>query len=193
MNQAQGAKELVQRARAGEQNAMAILDMVGRNAKHGDPKAVSAHALILEYIRKKPIKHGGTIGSEVAKTLGVLRHNNPIEHTVDALTKLPSYADEDAINAACVLLANGAPLNKSKVKTVDSFFQGQNQAVFRFGYSFSSEGDKLGSAIKQLDGKGMGVLCAGHCIGTARKIQLARLSNVPVSVLGSDIAWEIGC
>lgn len=48
------ARDVVERARAGDQVAMGILVQVRENAKRHQPKAVVARAAILDYIKRNP-------------------------------------------------------------------------------------------------------------------------------------------
>jgi hypothetical protein len=193
MNQAEGAKQLVERARAGDQNAMGMIAMVGENARKGNPKARSAFMLIQEFINNHPA--GSIMGAEQQSALGVLKEpRNPLQVVYTILCQLPMMGDEQIVNAACVILANGRPWNKPTVKSIDASLGHEvEKNLFRYGVDYANNEKKLRPIGTQLPPEAIGHLCAGHCIGTARKIQLARLPQVPVSVLSPDIGWELGC
>ncbi len=66
-SQASTAGSLVRRARAGDQNAMATIDMIRQNAASGsNPIARTSMALIWNYIRANPVPgtEGATMGAE---------------------------------------------------------------------------------------------------------------------------------
>lgn len=192
MNQAQGAKELVDRARAGDQNAMAMLQKVGENARAGDPKARAGHDQVLSYIQKNPVK--SAYDPRASQALGILKEpSNPEGAILDVLVSLPDLPDVGrAIQAACVILSKGRPWNKPRVQLVDSLLTPPAQEPFRYAFDHALEPQSLASAREQCDPELSGYLCAGHCIGLARKLQLLRLPQVPASSLCEGIAWELG-
>jgi hypothetical protein len=196
MNQQQAAKDLVLRARHGDQNAMAILDQVGKNARAGSLTAINAYQYILDFIQKNPGNSG--IGSEAAKPLGIVKAagSNEPATVLSALCSLPEYGNPEVISTAVIFLANACLWNKQRVSVVDSVFAGDpaSHQLWRSGYLFSGNKPQLDAACRQIgDKKGVGIICAGHCIGSARKLQLARLPNVPLSVLGPNVGFELGC
>ena len=193
VSQRDGAAQLVDRARAGDQNAMGILAKIGENAKAGNPKAKSAYALVMDYCKQHPVQNA-IMGAEAQQALGILKQaDNPLDQILSVLCSLPVIGDPLCIQAACVLLANGPPWNKPKVKQADALLAGAERNLFRFGVENSTDNSKIQPVAKTVPPDAIGFLCAGHCIGTARKIQLARLPQVPVSIINGDIGWELGC
>jgi hypothetical protein len=194
--QAQGAKQLVQRARAGDQNAMAMIAQVGSNARAGNQTARSAFSLIKQYISENPVQMTNSMGAEVQEALGVLKEPSNHDHIGEIweiLCKLPIIGDGPLIQTACVILGNGPQWTKGKIKAVDNSLVGAEQNLFRFGYDNSMDPKRIRPIAQKLSKESVGPLCAGHCIGTARRIQLARMPQVPVSVLSPEIGWELGC
>jgi hypothetical protein len=191
--QNEGAMQLVERARAGDQNAMGMLSEIGKNAQLGNSRAKSAYSLIVEYCRTHPVNNA-IMGAEAQEALGVLKQpDNPIDQILNVLCSLPVIGDPLCIQAACVLLANGPQWNKARTKQADQLLAGAERNLFRFGVENSSDSSKIQPVAKTIPQQGIGFLCAGHCIGTARRIQLARLPQVPVSVLSPEVGWELGC
>ena len=189
--QAKGAEELVRRSRAGDQVAMDTLGLIAQNAQRGNPTAKSALAHVLDYIKAHPAKVA--MGMEDKQYLGILRaagHNNP-EIVVGALSRIPQSGNPDTISSAVVALSNACPWGKNRIGAYDSVFAGNPYVhqLWRFGYQFSGSPELQN---QQFDAKSIGIVCAGHCIGSARKIQMARLKGIPVSVLGAQIGWELG-
>lgn len=190
--QAQGAQELVERARLGDQNAMGMLEMVGKNARMGNERAQNGLRLIHEYIQNNPAK--SPMGAEELDVLGILKEpNNPPEEILAALCTIPQLGNHDLVGIGSVILANGDLWTQARVNAIDAQLQGPEQNLFRYGYSFSSEERKLKPIAEKLPTVAIGYLCAGHIIGTARKIQLVRQPGVSVGLLSPEIGWEFGC
>lgn len=59
------ARDVVERARAGDQVAMGILVQVRENAKQHQPKAVIARAAILDYIKRHPPDNMGDESKDI--------------------------------------------------------------------------------------------------------------------------------
>lgn len=193
--QAQAAEELVKRARYGDENAMALIQRVGENARAGNPTAKSAYAYIADYIKNNPTTVQSPMGAEEVSKLGILRAagHNPPNVVFGVLASLPQSGNTDLIQGAIVALSNACLWNKDRIGMYDEMFSGdqQLQNLWRFGYAFSaSVGIPPGTSLSPSD---IGVVCGGHCIGTARKLQLARLKHIPLSVLGPQVGWEMGC
>jgi hypothetical protein len=188
--QREGAKDLVERARLGDQNAMAILEEMGKNARNGNAKARSAYSIVMEYIRRNPVET--VIGVEESNVLGVLKDPaNPIDQLLSALTKIPALGSQNLINVACVILADTTPWNDQNCATADKCLNGAPQSLFRYGFTFSNRGASIQQVVDTMP-EAVGFLCAGHCIGTARKIQMIRHRNAPLVILSPDIGWELG-
>jgi len=194
--QEDGAKTLVERARCGDQNALGIIKLVGENARKGVPKAKTAFACIQAFINSNPTnKCNVGFGAEEENKLGVLKaaQQNSIPEVVDVLRSLPMSGSGLLIDLAIGILSNAGLWNKPRLREVDAVFDGPEKNLFRIGYSFGSDEGKMQPIRQKLPPDAIGVLCVGHCIGGARKIQLARLGQVPVSVLGPEVGWELGC
>jgi hypothetical protein len=58
-SQEAAAASLVRRARAGDQNAMATLNLIRENAAKGETKAVSMYDILCSYVRQNPIDASG--------------------------------------------------------------------------------------------------------------------------------------
>jgi len=188
-----GARDVVERSRLGDQNAVAIIRDVAKNAAAGSPKAKTAYAYIEDYIKAHPAP--SKFSAEDGQKLGVLKaldKNHP-RVVVPVLMSLPESGNTDLINTASVMLAQTKPWNTNKVKAVAGCFDGENLEIFRFGFESGSNSKHLRQATAQMAPAQIGVLCCGHCVGMARKLQLARLPQVPVSILGDMIGWEMGC
>jgi hypothetical protein len=188
-SQQQAAQDLVKRARYGDENAMAIIANVGKNARAGHTVAKSAYSYILDFIKRNPAP--SPMGAEECNYIGVFRAagDNDPGLVARALCTIPASGNPDLISASIVALSNSCPWDKNRVSTYDSIFGGEANRYWRFGYAFSGSPELQ---KHRFTGPEIGVVCAGPCIGTARKIQLARLKGMPISVLGKQVGWEFG-
>jgi hypothetical protein len=199
------ARDLFDRARAGDQNAMKELVKVREDAVRGDPLNRRIYDYLLQYGREHPI-HGeisegisSVINGEERHALGILRaadRNDP-RAVMAALHRLPQYGHPDTIRAACVALAQQQPWSDPRLGMFEGLLPDEpRRMVFRHAVRISPHRrhmDELRASIPaELHGETTGTLCAGYCFGAARKFQLARLPSSPVSVMGADIGWECG-
>jgi hypothetical protein len=193
--QQEGAKELVERARANDQNAMATLVMVGQNARAGNPVAKSAYKHVMDYINANPagpVKTKYGIGAETQAALSQIPQvQDKPENLMEILCSLPLIGDSLAIQGACIILANGSLWTKEKVDDIKKALAEPAQKLFNYGYCFSSDSNKIRPVAQKVPQSAIGYLCAGHCIGTARKIQLLRGSETPIAMISPDIGWEL--
>src|ERR1700730_10568722 len=119
VGQSEGAEGLVERARAGDQNAMAILQMVGSNARKGVPKARSALCAVNTYIRDNPVPLA--LWHEGAEVIGILKNpDNPDEGLLDTLITLPEYGDARLIHTAAVVMSLGRAWTKPRIHNLDA-------------------------------------------------------------------------
>jgi hypothetical protein len=193
-NQKDGAKELVERARAGDQNAMAMLQMVGDNARKGVPAAKSAALQVKAYISDNPapLEHW----EEGAHIIGVLKNpDNSDEDVFSTLLLLPQFEDARLVNTACVVLSMGDPWTRERIHALDSVLEagGDQQHAFRMGVEKSGDANFMRQTFRSMPAELSGFLCAGHCIGMAHKLQAVRQNGASVGLLCRDVEWELGC
>lgn len=195
-DQEKEARDLVERARLGDQNAQAIIVNTGKNAQKGDPVAKSAYQYLSEYIKEHPAK--ADMGAEDMQKIGILRavDQNPLPIVIGVLRSLPESKNMDVIGAACVALSKGSPWNGKRVRDVNNCFSGEEQKYFQYGLS---NGGKQPIPQNVRSQPAIGAICTGHCIGIARRIQLMRLPNATIGslvkqgLIHPDIGWELGC
>ena len=192
---ARHARDMVDRARAGDQNAAAQIMVVRDKARSGDPQYQIAAKMLYQYMLANPVKNVQMSGEEVYK-LGILRaadQNDPFV-VASTLYSLPEYKHPELIRAATVALSHQQPWNNSRVRILEQAFPNEDaQSLFRYGVANGPDGKKIKPLAQRLHPSQIGSLCAGYCVGTARRIQLARLPKAPVSrVMGPDIGWELG-
>jgi hypothetical protein len=193
-DQKQGAKELVERSRAGDQNAMAILQLIGENARAGDPKAQAGLSAVQKYIADHPPPL--VEWPEAAQTIGVLKHpDNTDDVLFDALLTLPEFEDPRIVHTACVVLAQGPEWTRRRIHGIDQLMEPgcDEQKQYRFGVEHAADPKFIRPQMSRLPRELAGFLCAGHCIGTARKLQLIQRADISPGILCKDVEWELGC
>jgi hypothetical protein len=171
-----------------------MLQMVGENARKGIPKARSAAAAVQAYIAEHPAplvnwEEGATI-------VGILKNpDNSDEDVFETLLSLPQFEDSNLIQTACVVLSmHPHPWDNPRVHALDSLLEAGSppQEAFRFGLENAGE-PVIKRAKRSMPKELEGYLCAGHCIGMARKIQIMRLPDSPVGILCKGVEWELSC
>lgn len=162
---------LVNRSRAGDQNAMALIALVRDNAAKGNPAARRSAKFMRNYIAQNPMQ------SEMGAELGPpVRFFNPTkEH-------------------ATLAFANGFPLEKPVIGHVASSFgndSNANKQTFLMGVK------KWGSTLapdlrRQANPIRLSIFEAGQVIGKARAIQQVRKPGTPLASFDPMIGWELG-
>ncbi len=199
------ARDLFDRARAGDQNAMKDLGKVRERAMAGDPHFKRAHEYLLRYGQAHPLNENSgvtrsaSMGAEERHALGIIRaadRNDP-RAVMAALHSLPVYGHPESIRAACVALAHQQPWTDPRLAAFEGLLPDEPRRlvfrhIIRVAPSRTAVDGIRATIPADLAGETNGTLCAGYCLGTARKFQLARLPKSPVSVMGADIGWECG-
>ena len=204
------ARDLFDRARAVDQNAIRELVRVREDAARGDPASREVYGFLVQYGRDHP-EHpvvetavrahgeGQRDRREEIHALGILRaadQNDP-RAIMWALHRLPAYGSPGAVRAACVALSHQRPWTDPRIAAMESLLPDEpRRAVFREAVRVSPDARAIDSIRAQIPievhGEAVGTLCAGYCLGAARKFQIARVPGSPVSVVGADVGWECG-
>jgi hypothetical protein len=161
-------EELVERSRAGDQNAFATIDMVRQNAKRGDARARVSHSFIAEYIRTHPVGGAANIAGEPNMRAAVALANGP------PLTK-------DAIQGYLATFGYAAQPHKAKRR---------HKALATGISTFGNECDPM--ILRKLDAVERSLLELGRTVGMALRIQRARDPQSQVAPYFSGAAWELG-
>lgn len=191
----EGAAQLVERARLGDQNAMALMKQIGENAKRKQPRALKAYTELMRYIKSNPVTKNMSFGEEMEEEseLDSLAHGilgmfaGEGDYCEVVFSKVQDLALKN-VNKAIVTLANGPSLlpDDTHFKSVRASMSPQDDKAFMQGYKHG---------IKEMDDVPKDMHCAfllGHVLGTARRIQAVRLPRVPVSVLSPSVGMELG-
>lgn len=179
------AEDLVDRARAGDQNAMATIAMVRQRAKEGIPRAQKAFRALMKYA--KSTKPDSPFGNEenrsqhrVARSLSeAITHSAGSAGYISALVGLTSTL---SINTAGITLANGPAIDNSRISQLASMFAGEERQQFKHGVK------NWRRVPPNVDPPAHRI---GRCIGFARALQTARLPDTPITPISARAGWEL--
>jgi hypothetical protein len=191
----EGAAQLVERARQGDQNAVAMICAVRDNAKKGVVQAKQGYAALSAYISKHPMKNPVSFGEELARN----RHCDVIcqemtagfgeDYTGTVKKEVPGIAAL-SVPKAVVTVANGPNLLQDGACNLfhdvrDSFTESEQKA-FILGIKHGlNELDRIPKDLQV-------PFIVGHVLGTARKIQAVRHPRAPLSILSARLGAEFG-
>jgi hypothetical protein len=192
--------DLVDRARAGDQNAMALITEVGKSAKLGSPKAKESKALIEKYIKDNPPPKLNSVGGIDIDT-GWTRKMSQYVGTVQAAFEGDEVGDLQPIIAllpfmqeyGVTTLSNGPNLTNDIICCIAANFPSEaEETAFKFGVANSDQADKMKKNIAKLNRPAAYAVLIGCLVGEARRIQLVRNPKNPISILCKDAARELG-
>ena len=187
------AKEVVERARAGDQNAMGMIAAVRDSAIKGSPRARESQRAILEYIRSHPVQVADAfvhshIGEDAKQALAMVRRRGPVLGLV-ALFVLAEDGP-DAMLTGSTILANGPPLTNPRVAAIGEAIEDDDERrLFYAGVCFKRITPKFLHLCKP---EKRPIVNAGKCVGMARSIQQVRLPNSKLGAFSPAVAWEHG-
>ena len=102
---------------------------------------------------------------------------------------LPTVGGERALNAGCVLLANGPKLTDARIRQIGDAIKDENMRSFFYQYIVNY---CPSSADPNLPPNLDAIAKAGRVVGQARALQIARLPNAPVGLISPNVGWELG-
>jgi hypothetical protein len=175
---------LVQRANHGDQNAMAMIEQVRKNAQGGVALAQESHKAIMNCVMGYEKKTNLDIGDDATQALGALKNPAiPPDELLNILCFLPHALDGILLHAACVILSRGPMWPDDKIAVVQSMIPPTVQGEFQSGF----HGAGLASGAEVSFGY------AGHVLSHARRIQAVRNSGLPPSQINANMGWELDC
>jgi hypothetical protein len=185
-------EKLVKRANHGDQNAMAMIEQVRKNAEGGVALAQESHQAIMQCVMGYEKKTSLDIGDDAAQALTALR--NPLippDELLTILCFLPHALDGILLHAACVILSKGPMWPDDKVAAVQSAVPVQAQGEFSSGLMMIVNPMFGGAGLAS--GAEVSFGYAGHAIGHARRIKAVRDSGFPPSQINANMGWELDC
>ncbi len=175
------AEELVDRTRAGDQNAAAMMVMVKKNAEKGYPRAQLSLTLMTEYAKQKPSNtriNGESLGNtSITKALSNEIQTDDSTRITTALNGfLPGMSFMQTVVAFC----NGPELTPERVKNLMLEYSDEEKRHFINGFKNWNRRNNCGDVGK-----------IGKSLGYARAIQVARKPNTSIKVLGKRVESEL--
>jgi hypothetical protein len=181
------AEELVDRTRAGDQNAAATMILVRQNAQKGKGRAIASLKMMLKYAQSKDSTIHGEASTHPAKpnakVIRVLDQELntgtcPLRYRSAIMTMLPSLS----MLEGSVTLSNGPSLDKDRIAVVIEKMEPEEQKHFVTGFkNWRNTSIKTDDANYRL----------GRIFGLARSIQLVRLPTTPIAILSKAAGLEL--
>lgn len=173
------ARDVVERARSGDQVAMGILAVVRDNAKAGQETARQSLRAIEKYIRAHPPIAIGRkrMSADRPDAATALWQDRRVETILKALPLVEFWP-------GAVALSHGPRLDDQRLEALNAELNDETQTVFQGGVNHWRSRAPAG-----VDGKAWH---AGRIIGLARCLQRVRLPQVPIAILFPITAWELG-
>lgn len=185
------AKELVIRSRAGDQNASALIMETAKAAKSGSKRAVHANSLISKYIAENPLPAPKLSAKPSVWSDAMIGYIGELQSNFsgEAVVALVPIIGEFAMTS----LANGPNLTNDIINSIASEFGTEKeQHAFKFGVTNSKQSEKIKENVTTLPKSEAFALLIGCNVGEAKRVQLVRLPNVPLSILSDVVANELG-
>jgi hypothetical protein len=209
------AGDLVQRARQGDQNAMAMLMMVRKSARRGNARAKRAYGLLTTYAKSHPpvafgsaaapkqlpMRAGASAPTDtrVASSLReAVTVKNPLHYSSAVTSLVPSIGKtpRDLVVGA-VILANGPLLVNPRIEHLSTTFGSDaEKKAFDYGVIRSKNPTRIKLVMNQmLAGQPEEIreaMQVGCVVGMARAIQQVRMPNSRITDFSSMAGWELG-
>lgn len=190
----EACKELVIRARAGDQNAMALIIEVGKAARNGSETAKLSAQHIEAYCKANPPpsrsdKNVGNWSERMQSYVNELQSNFGEEELGESIVVLLPMMGQYGINT----LANGIRLSNDIIAEISAEFGSEvEQHAFQFAVANADQTDRIKKNVSKLNKETAYAVLVGCCVGEARNIQLVRLPQVPISIISEKAAEELG-
>lgn len=187
----QAVVDLVDRARSGDQNAMAILTRVGVQAREGKTQARLTASMVKRYVAEHPFGADAAPPRPVPRlALQAAPHADAFRSAGAAVIAVPQ--GQAALVAA---LANGSTIwsNPAVGEIATSCFGSDaDTRLFAIGVTGAHrELDDLLAEAQGIPGERLTVLRLGHALGEARAIQAVRAGQ-PIARWSVAAARELG-
>lgn len=215
---AQEAAALVNRANAGDQNAMAMIRRIGEEARAGrSQRALVAAAYVEGYAKRAssqpfqlcptpPQWKRVTTGAKKTRAVfsGIMNEpdkgKKPLPKgalegvtSKDGMVKsiVKAFKFRYGANAAALKLSKGPVLSQESILEIGSSCFGSDSGSEIFLYAVKNP-DGCGVLAPNLDAPGKGALAVGQVVGKALRLQAIRGEGCPISAYDAVIGWELG-
>jgi len=188
------AKNVVERARLNDQNAIATIAWVRQMAERGDVGFQKGLAAILNYAKKNPMKElvlrTNPIGVDGINAINILRRPNlsSRDHAM-ALSALPIVCPHNGLQLGSVTLMHGPPLNDERIGWLcEGYPSDETKNLFLHGVT----NGHLDPNIHQAPPDVRAILLAGRCVGAGRALQVTAFTPLPITPFSPMLGWELG-
>ena len=179
----EAARDVVERARAGDQVAMAILAQVRDNAKAGDARAKASFRIMERYIAKNPPTNFGVCDVTHSPSLLAMWSLRSQPTADEAAAVVMTEAPKLRLWQAIVALVH-APKGDGLISAVDEKIpEGIERESFRQGVDIKNSGKNTAH---------LGFWNLGRIFGVSRAIQRLRDESIPIAAFCPVVAWELG-
>jgi hypothetical protein len=184
-------RELVDRARHGDQNAMATMVRVRENAKKGVAKAQQALQYMLAYAQGHVRAGKGASGSATV-------HGAPLKKLKSKAVKAQTARDYvivvyeapacESLECAAEILSRGPTVAGETLSLIGATFGSDpEKQAFQYGVMGPPEGVRKG--LKTVRPPFARAMRTGYVMGRAGRLQAARNGNI--AALSRRAAWEL--
>lgn len=178
------AEGLVDRSRAGDQNATAMIIEVRKNAANGNQRAKISLDFMKRYASLKKNANTSISGDTEPKLLnpsGALSSEIQKDEPNHYLAAIKGIVPSLSCVQAAVALSSGPQLIQSRIETIYNNLSDEEKKQFSHGFrTWSNTRIRISNEIEKI----------GKCIGLAQKIQMVR-SGRPIAVLSKRAGWEL--
>ena len=189
------AADVVQRARQGDQNAMAVLTMVTDAAKGGDERAKVSYKALRSYAEKHPVSKTVNFGIEkqapVTKMLSEATKTEHENHYSSAVAGLGGLVAKNSPGCMIVILADGPSLLGQTNPRVEGILVGLPNDEMRSACLFGLQSPGLTGGACRDNPHLSDAYMMGYCLGIARRMQAVK-NGAPISALSPSAGWELG-
>jgi hypothetical protein len=188
---AKAATQLVKRARLGDQNAVAMIVQVRKNAEKGNPRALRMRSLLKDAIEGK-MSQVGHSGSPLAMLRdGIKQVRDPEEYASHVAAYAPQVGTDvrSATNAAQAI-SRGPRVNRTTLSAVQATFGSEpEQKAFAWGAKVASPRPIVAMCKQCTTPEAKTAMQMGYTMGFARRLQAARAGHI--QALSRKAAWEL--
>lgn len=187
------AKNVVERARLNDQNAIATIAWVRHMAERGDVGLRKGLDEIIRYARKNPPKElvprTNPIGAVAANAINILRRPNLSSRDQAAALSILPMACQDGMLIGSVTLMQGPGLNDERIGWLaDGYGDEGAKDLFLHGFVNGHRDPSIASAPPEM----RGLLLAGKCAARGRALQVITIPSTLVTPYSPMVGWELG-
>jgi hypothetical protein len=197
-------RSIVERARLGDQNALALIICVRENAGKGNALAKKSLGMITDYAKSNPPGRRPSSQSQVHGAFSSLlarlrdwakRVTSPEDYVKTVVAQVPKLGPTiaDTLQASHAL-ANGPPIDATLLQSVQAALPTDPEKK-AFAFAAQSAGTPKAIAAAASNSKDPVVKAAlqlGFALGQARRVQLVRSPETPLAHYSRVVAWELG-